>query len=371
MKTIKISILLFFASGIYTVVFAQQDSDTGWTKFTIVNNTAYKICNVELHYNIGTDSSWVVSLADRHYEMIDPGGSRSVEAKGTITAINYYAYDYVYQGKTVRKQVDSYLSINPTKENRIVIDAFYLPPPWWRSWWFFAGIIVMTAVILWGLSKYYGNIKLKKRNRALEKQLAVQTERMRISNEMHDDIGAGLFGIKLQAELLSNSVASPELNHKIQTLYESVRTVSASVREVIWSLNTECDTLSNLISFIHQQAEKTLAHSQTALHFTCTEKLPELEVQGDVRRHIYLVVKEAIHNILKHANATHANLDLRFEHGKLLIVIEDNGTGFSGNHAFCRSMGIHSMKKRVEKLNGSLAISAASPGTKLCIEIPL
>src|SRR5215204_546661 len=143
--------------------------------------------------------------------------------------------------------------------------------------------------------------RLRKQRAVLEKQLAVQFERQRISAEMHDDIGAGLSGIRLLTEMTKGKVKGTSASNEVEKIYESVGDISAKMKEVIWSLNTENDQLSSLISYIQRQARLWLENYSCHLTISTPEKIPDMEIAGESRRNIFLAVKEAVHNIIKHS----------------------------------------------------------------------
>ncbi len=280
-----------------------------------------------------------------------------------VTFTNLGKGDYLFE---VRSSLDG---LHWTNETTAI--SFYIPPHWWQTWWFYLLSLTAAALLLWLLIKYYTNIKLKEQKRHLEKELAIQIERQRISAEMHDDIGAGLFGARLQTELLKKKITDPEALENVTTIHSSISDISTKVREVIWSLNAENDTLFNLISFIHQQAHRMFANASVELNITSSDSIPSYKIDGEKRRHIYLTVNEALHNILKHANATTAKINFTYTSNLLNISVEDNGKGFENGSTTVESMGLQTMKDRVKKLNGNLNIASSSSGTKLTISIPL
>jgi signal transduction histidine kinase len=160
----------------------------------------------------------------------------------------------------------------------------------------------------------------------LEKQLAIQFERQRISAEMHDDIGAGLSGIRLLTEMTKNKVKGTAASSEVEKIYDSVGDISAKMKEVIWSLNTENDELSSLISYIQRQARSWLENYPCQLNITIPEKIPDVEIDGESRRNIFLTVKEAVHNIIKHSGADKVTIDIACDE-QLIITVSDNGKG--------------------------------------------
>jgi signal transduction histidine kinase len=209
--------------------------------------------------------------------------------------------------------------------------------------------------------------RLRKQRVILEKQLAVQLERQRISAEMHDDIGAGLSGIKLLTEMTKGKVKDTAASSEVEKIYESVGDISAKMKEVIWSLNAENDQLPSLISYIQKQARQWLENYPCQLDITIPEKIPTVEISGESRRNIFLIVKEAVHNIIKHSGADKVNINIGCEE-QLTISVSDNGSGIdaSGNST---GNGLKNMRYRIQQLNGKFFIQNNN-GVILTFEIP-
>ena len=302
--------------------------------------------------------------------MLPGDTANSGEMSDSILPIYRYEYDYVVNGKTFHKSVDTNFIMKWNDSKTFIFPNFYIPPPWWKTGLLYIALFITCLVLSALLIRYYTIVKLRKQKRELEKQLAIQNERMRISSDMHDDLGAGLYGIKLQTEILSNKNLEPEIQNQFAQLHKSVSEISGKVREAIWSLNTENDSLLNLISFIHQQAHRMFANTEIDLTITSPENDLPVIINGETRRQIYLTIKEALNNVLKHSGAKSAKVSFTFSNHILQILIEDDGKEFNSASASVESMGLRTMKERVKLINGELDINYNSSGTKLNIKIP-
>jgi signal transduction histidine kinase/ligand-binding sensor domain-containing protein len=241
-------------------------------------------------------------------------------------------------------------------------------PFWYQTWWFRMLVAVVSLSIMIFIIRLIYISRLRKQRTILEKQLAVQFERQRISSEMHDDIGAGLSGIKLLAEMTKGKVKNTAASGEVEKIYESVGDISAKMREVIWSLNTENDHLSSLISYIQRQVRLWLENYPCQLSIIIPEKIPDLEISGESRRNIFLIVKEAIHNIIKHSGANKVNINIACDE-QLIISVSDNGKGIHIDENMNTGNGLKNMKHRVQQLNGKLFIENHE-GFTLTFEIP-
>ena len=252
-------------------------------------------------------------------------------------------------------------------EGAVGIDLKILPF-WYQTWWFrmLVAIVALSTIIFIVRIIYIS--RLRKQRAVLEKQLAIQFERQRISAEMHDDIGAGLSGIRLLTEMTKGKVKDTPVSNEVEKIYESVGDISAKMKEVIWSLNTENDQLSSLVSYIQKQARSWLEHYPCQLTITIPEEIPDMEIDGQSRRNIFLTVKEAVHNIIKHSGANKVTINISCN-GQLIITVSDNGKGMHIDENENMGNGLKNMKQRIRQLNGKFFIQNHE-GFTLKFEIP-
>ena len=245
---------------------------------------------------------------------------------------------------------------------------FVIRPAWWQTWWFKTSIVLFAILISIYISWLIYLYRLRKQRMLLEKQIAIQNERQRISSEMHDDIGAGLSSVRLLTEMTRNKLKEYGATNEIDNIYQSVGDISVKMQEVIWSLNAENDHLNNLVYFIQKQVRSLLEHYPCKLSFELPSFIPNIELRGEIRRNIYLVVKEAVHNIIKHSGANKVKLTITFEE-KLVIIVSDNGKGMNTEN-YNAGNGLKNMQQRMKQLNGKILIKNEE-GLSLLFEIPV
>ncbi|MBU3744625.1 MAG: hypothetical protein FGM61_08795, partial [Sediminibacterium sp.] len=246
---------------------------------------------------------------------------------------------------------------------------FTIQPAWWQTIWFKTCLVLCGTVLIFFISQLITKARLRKQKTQMEKELAVQLERQRISSEMHDDIGAGLSGIRLLTEVAKTKSKDIQSFTEFEKIYHSVGDVSEKMREVIWSLNTENDHLESLIYFLRKQSRLLMEHYPCEFNLIITEVIPDIKISGEARRHIYLVVKEGLHNIIKHSGANKVDMTIRYS-TKLVITIADDGKGIQMDSANNLGNGLKNMHKRMEQLKGNFYIDNTK-GTILTFEIPL
>jgi signal transduction histidine kinase len=252
-------------------------------------------------------------------------------------------------------------------EGLIGIDITILPF-WYQTWWFRLLVLLFSLLAIFFIVRLIYISRMRKQRGVLERQLAVQLERQRISSEMHDDIGAGLSGIKLLTEMTKGKVKDDAAGAEIDKIYESVGDISAKMKEVIWSLNTENDQLSSLISYIQRQARLWLEHYPCQLTVTIPDEIPDVELNGESRRNIFLAIKEAVHNIIKHSGADKVNIEITCKEN-LRISVSDNGKGIKAGESHETGNGLKNMQQRMQNLNGKFFVKNHN-GLTLVFEIP-
>ena len=139
--------------------------------------------------------------------------------------------------------------------------------------------------------------------------------------------------------------------------------------EIVWALNEKNDSLTDLLSYTRSYTAEYL--SQNGIHCTVEspESLPAGFVSGEIRRNIFLTVKEALHNIVKHSQAD--NVRISIQSGKNLIIsIKDDGIGFEEKNTRAFSNGLYNMKKRMKDIGGILEITNEE-GTQVKLTVPL
>lgn len=253
---------------------------------------------------------------------------------------------------------------------QIIHYKFSIAPPWWQAWWFRAIMtILLIGVLITGL-RYYYRKRIEKQMAALEKQQAIQKERTRIATDMHDDLGAGLSKIKFLSETISLKKQQQE---PIEEDINKIRTYSHEMidkmGEIVWALNEKNDTLSDLLSYIRAYAVEYLSQSNIICRVEFPESFPAVFVSGEFRRNVFLTVKEALHNIVKHACATKVIFSISIGQ-ELSIRLQDNGIGFDINNIRSFSNGLANMRSRVGEIGGHFEI-IQKEGTLVNMTIPL
>jgi signal transduction histidine kinase len=204
----------------------------------------------------------------------------------------------------------------------------------------------------------------------LEKKQAIEKERTRIATDMHDDLGAGLSRIKFLSETIGIKKQQEQpIEEDISKIREYSHAMIDKMGEIVWALNEKNDSLSDLLSYTRVYAMEYLAQHGINCIVEAPEHFPSNFVNGEFRRNVYLTVKEALHNVVKHAQASTVTIRIVADE-KLEFLIRDNGTGFDKKDIRLFSNGLMNMEKRIKEINGEFII-LNEKGTTIIIRVPL
>lgn len=252
--------------------------------------------------------------------------------------------------------------------------AFKIEPHFYQTWPFFIGSTIAAMGLLGTL--HNRRLNEARRIQELQQERALHEERSRIAKDLHDDLGASLTGLALKVEIARRQMKQPEqVEAHLSSAAETIRSLVDRMREVIWSLNPQCDTLESFRAYCCQYAENFLAAARLRCRFEMPVDLPNLMLSAEERHHLLLVIKEALNNTARHASATEVKIGLRLHQALLVITLADNGCGFDA----CKNAppdragnGLHNMRKRVELLGGKFELeSVIGVGTTIQIVVPL
>lgn len=203
----------------------------------------------------------------------------------------------------------------------------------------------------------------------LDRQLMLERERTRIAEDMHDDVGASLSRISMLSEVARTNL---EPNHRsgpfLEQISDTSREVIDEMNQIIWALNPKNDSLDGLLAFIRRFAMEFFESSPVRCSIEIPEKVPDIELSVEVRRNLYLVIREALHNAMKHAGASQVSIVLEIPEKGFAIRIKDNGRGFDADGLQYHGNGLFNMKKRINDIGGKIQVtSAPGKGTEINI----
>ena len=243
-------------------------------------------------------------------------------------------------------------------------------PPWWETTWFRMFVVICVAAMSYVAVKAYVRRKLAKQRVILERQQAIQKERTRIATDMHDDLGAGLSRIKFLSEIVKlKQQSKQDTEEHVSRIGDYAKEMIGKMGEIVWALNEKNDSIGSLVAYTRLYAAEYLAQNGIAGNVQTPENFPDVFLTGEIRRNIFLTVKEALHNVVKHANADTVVMNVSVGNN-IMITISDNGIGIDRNNIRPFSNGITNMQKRIHEIGGTLEIKNSN-GTSVCIEVPI
>jgi signal transduction histidine kinase len=196
----------------------------------------------------------------------------------------------------------------------------------------------------------------------LDRELMLERERARISQDMHDDIGAGLTKIAMISEApLKTGEPWQETRERMAKVASSTREMISRLNIIVWALNPKYDNLESLVTYLRRYFGEYLDNLGIRIHTDLPEKIPEIFITPDTRRNIFYSVQEAIHNGLKHGACSEITLSVKIRGQNMEVTITDNGKGFEKTKPGSGGNGLLNMQKRAEDLGGTFEIQS-SPG---------
>lgn len=297
------------------------------------------------------------------YSYMLEGAAKDWSPPSTNTVANYVSLGAGHYRFLVRSR-------HTGQRDWLVMDTpfeFTIASPWYRKWWAMAFFAFLLGAMVWGLSRLYYQRKAERQRAESEKLQAVEKERTRIATDMHDDFGASLSRIKFLGEKsLLNVHDKDTLEADLERIMRYSTEMSDKMGEIVWALNNRHDSLGDLVSFCRAYAGEYLEGKDIRLDFQAEGPM-DLPVSGEVRRNLFLITKEALHNTVKHADADAVTISFRMN-GRLRLDIADNGKGYEQASIRPFANGLKNITQRVEQINGKLSVDTGS-GVRITIDV--
>jgi signal transduction histidine kinase len=263
-------------------------------------------------------------------------------------------------------------------DGEAMVAVAVVPPLWHKTWFRLTTLAAAVALLLAGV-RYGTWRRMQTRLEEIERQRAVERERTRIARDIHDDLGANLTQIALLSELAQSDMDDPGQTKKhLSRIFSAARSMTRQLDEIVWAVDPANDSLEETAGYLCKFAQDYLGPSGIRCRLDVPDISLRLPVSSAQRHNLFLVVKEAFNNIVKHAQAAEVWLRLRLEPGTLVLLIEDNGKGFAappeteppgtgaGGH------GIQNMRRRMAQIGARFEQqSEPGKGTVVRLIVPL
>ena len=303
-------------------------------------------------------------------------------------------------------------SENIASEHPAII-SFKILPPFWARWWFVLLCALAVSGVIFLLYRYRianlreinaalteAKLAEEKLRKSKEERLAeLEKVRSRIATDLHDDIGASLTQIAILSEVAQAQSKGNGATESLTRISNVSNELVEAMSDIVWSINPTKDHLSDLTQRMRRFASDVLAAKNIAFQFHAPAASGEIIVNTNLRREVFLLFKESVNNIVKHADAKNVRINLEIDGGNLTLTIADDGQGFSseppavaGESNFAQKTtgfienppataggsdsfggnGILSMKKRAAEMGGKVEItSEIGQGTIVFVSLPI
>ncbi|MBI4606697.1 MAG: ATP-binding protein [Planctomycetes bacterium] len=264
--------------------------------------------------------------------------------------------------------------------------AFRVAAPFWQTWWFLSSGGLACAGIVIAVVRVASVRHLRRRLRRLEEAHAIEKERMRIAQDMHDDMGGKLSRISFLSDLARRNLSdATQTGRQIDEVSEAARDLIRTVDEIVWAVSPRNDTLDSLAHYICRHAEEFFELTPVDLELELPPEIPAHRLSSDVRHNLYCAVKEALNNVLKHAGATKVRIAFAVNASSFRVAVTDDGLGFRPEDVWAaaaggpagpgdrrRGNGLVNMRERLESIDGSCVLeSQPGHGTRAVFTVPL
>jgi signal transduction histidine kinase len=255
-------------------------------------------------------------------------------------------------------------------------------PPWWtlKRVLVLAGMLtaLLCAVLVWNKELRHQvqqrghqlETEIRSRQRA-ELQHAAEAERSRIARDLHDELGTGLTEVSLLASAGLDELQGVEKsNDRFRVIAEKARALVSGLDVIVWAIDPKRNSLQSFADYIGSYATELLSASNVVCRLRIPIECDAVTLPGAARHSLFLAVKEALNNVIRHASATEVELQISQLGDRLQIVIADNGCGFDWN-TIRLGHGLANLDERLEALGGQCHIeSQPGKGTTIKLIVP-
>jgi ligand-binding sensor domain-containing protein/two-component sensor histidine kinase len=238
---------------------------------------------------------------------------------------------------------------------------FIVNTPFWQKAWFIALMIILAGLMAYGIYRY-----------RVRQLIHVQKVRNRIASDLHDEIGSNLTNINILSTLSKRNLAQPQkAGDFLNRISDEVSSSSQALDDIIWSVNTSHDTLEETVARMRRYAAELFDAANISYELYLDPAFEARKIDMEQRRDLYLLYKEAVNNISKHASAKQVAIQLAIERNHLLLIVKDDGKGFDLQKQTERH-GLEGIKERVKKWKGRINLeSKPGKGTLIKVWLPL
>ncbi|HTR40784.1 MAG TPA: triple tyrosine motif-containing protein, partial [Pseudomonadales bacterium] len=247
----------------------------------------------------------------------------------------------------------------------------------WQTWWFVGVSALALLILVSGGVRSFVKRNLQRRLRLVEQERALEKERTRIAQDLHDEMGAKLCRISFLSEHVrrNSNGSGSELHNQIVSISDASREMLHSLDEIVWAVNPQNDTLEHVVSYIGHYAQEFFQETGVECKVNIAGEVPAYPLSSQMRHNLLLAVHEAFTNILKHSKATQVDVFITRNASAFEIAVADNGHGFDSSVPSpgadgVAGDGLRNMKQRLADIGGRCSINS-EPGQGVTIQFLL
>lgn len=247
-------------------------------------------------------------------------------------------------------------------------------PPIWKSWWFLVLVGITTFAGIWAAARFISTRRLERRLRAAEQRHAMERERARIAQDMHDEIGSKLTRISFLSEIARGSAGGGPPVPPIEAIASTSRELLQALDEIVWAVNPRNDNLEQLAGYLEQHAREYFQGTACDFQIEMPLQFPVVSLSAELRHNVFLAFEEALNNCLKHARATKVSVAMRVhDDNDFEVRVQDEGRGFDpASNTAPEQDGLSNMRDRLRSVGGTCEIeSRPGAGTTVTFRFPL
>lgn len=228
-------------------------------------------------------------------------------------------------------------------------------PPFWKTSWFI-GLCILTVIgIAYALHRY-----------RLTQSLQVERLRNKIASDLHDEVGSSLTRISIYSDLLQTGADENESKGYLTGISELSREIVSTMSDIVWSIDNRNDSIGALILRMKDFATEMTQSKNIEMDFA-VEHIDETKtLDPALKQNLYLIFKESINNIIKHAKANHVHIRLVNQGDTFMMTIQDNGIGFQPRGSQ-KGNGLRNMERRAKAIGG-IFTQESSQGTIISVK---
>jgi len=253
---------------------------------------------------------------------------------------------------------------------QIQTHAFVLPAPWWRSPLRLGAVALSSCLVAAGLGWWISIRRLRHKLQLAQAARAIEQDRLRIARDMHDDIGARLTHVAMLADRVKRS---PEREPGMLTkLAGEARNTVGALDQIVWAVNPRHDTLGSLSDYLCNHVAEYLADAGLSCEFEISEEHRDSVLPFAIRHPLLMAVKEAVQNVVKHADASHVTISLESTGKTIELSVCDDGKGIVRPEGTSAGQdGLANMEGRLAEIGGTCTIvRQPAGGTRVTLSVP-